>query len=82
MVILGTFVLAVPTGLRQADWIQASQARVAATSRILGNVKSFRLSGLNDTAFATIEMLRKQELDVSRKFRLCFGAMIMLCKSA
>lgn len=70
--------MAVPIGTKLAAWIKASEERVAATSRILGNVKSYRIAGLNSIAFEAIEKLRHHEIQISRKFRLWFGAATIL----
>jgi hypothetical protein len=80
VVIIGTGFIAVPTGKQQAAWIDASQKRVAATSHVLGSIKSLRLSGLNEYAFNFLEKLRIKELEVSRKFRLLLSIALMLCK--
>lgn len=72
--------MAVPVGIKLAAWIKASEVRVAATSRTLGNVKSYRMAGLNSVAFAAIEQLRVRELQISRTFRLWFGAATVLRK--
>lgn len=74
------FFMAVPIGLKLSGWIKASEVRVAATSHTLGNVKSYRMAGLNSVAFAAIERLRVHELGVSRIFRLWFGAATILRK--
>ncbi|PHH65591.1 hypothetical protein CDD81_2026 [Ophiocordyceps australis] len=77
VVIVGIF-MAVPVGIKLAEWIKASEVRVAATSRTLGNVKSYRMAGLNSIVFAAIEQLRVRELEISRTFRLWFGAATIL----
>lgn len=66
--------MAVPIGIKLAEWIKASEVRVATTSHTLGKVKSYRMAGLNGIAFEAIEQLRVRELQVSRTFRLWFGA--------
>ena len=76
------FFMAIPVGIRLAMWIKASEERVAATSRTLGNMKSYRMAGLNSIAFAAIEGLRVRELQISRTFRIWFGAATILRKLA
>ncbi|GME30562.1 hypothetical protein M1837_005155 [Neofusicoccum parvum] len=77
-----TIFLAKSTGSSKVAWIQASQERVAATSKTLGNIKWLRLSGLNKVAFSALEALRTHELQVSKKFRLYFGASFVLSSCA
>ncbi|KAL1619695.1 hypothetical protein SLS56_010027 [Neofusicoccum ribis] len=77
-VMVGTIFLAVPTGAHQASWIQASQERVAATSKTLGSMKWLKISGLNDVAFSIIRKLRARELEISRKFRILLGVSMLL----
>ncbi|KAF4311832.1 Metal resistance protein YCF1-like protein 2 [Botryosphaeria dothidea] len=76
-VMVGTIFLAIPTGTRQAAWIQASQERVAATSKTLGNMKWLKISGLNDAAFSIIRKLRTREMEISRRFRLLLGVSVL-----
>lgn len=75
---ISTFFLAVPTGKAQAAWIQASQDRVTATSKLLGSIKSLKASGLSNIAFGMIREARTEELKVSRKCRLLLGAALIL----
>jgi ATP-binding cassette, subfamily C (CFTR/MRP), member 1 len=70
--------MAVPIGLKLAEWIKASEIRVATTSHTLAKVKSYRMAGLSGIAFEAIEQLRVRELQVSRTFRLWFGAATIL----
>lgn len=81
VVMVGTIFLAVPTGAHQASWIQASQERVAATSKTLGSMKWLKISGLNDVAFSIIRKLRTRELEISRKFRILLGVSMLLCRA-
>ncbi|KND92186.1 Multidrug resistance-associated protein 1 [Tolypocladium ophioglossoides CBS 100239] len=79
VVVVATIFISIPTGQAQADWIQASQDRVTATSKTLGSIKWLKVSGLNDLAFSMIRRLRARELTVSMRFRLLLGStMVML----
>jgi len=62
--------LAKLTGPRQGAWNKAVQERVAVTSSILGAVKSVKMAGLSTLMSSKIQMLRKLELDLSKKFRV------------
>jgi ATP-binding cassette, subfamily C (CFTR/MRP), member 1 len=61
-----------------AQWIQASQERVTATTKTLGSIKWLKFSGLNDQAFSMIQTLRTQELELSRKVRMLLGSCLVL----
>jgi len=78
MISAGT--LAIPTGKRQAQWNAASQERVSSVSQIIGNIKSLRISGLNERAFAMVERLRRRELDISKGFRIYLALIVVSCK--
>ncbi|RFU80509.1 abc transporter [Trichoderma arundinaceum] len=78
VVMLGSGLLAAPTGRHQAEWIAASQSRVTTTSKALGSVKWLKISGLTDVAFNVIRELRTRELVVSTKFRLFLGISLIL----
>ncbi|KAH8806029.1 ABC transporter [Xylogone sp. PMI_703] len=82
VVMISTFILAVPTGTAQAAWIQASQNRVTATSKLLGNIKSIKASGLSNIAFDIIRQARTEELRVSRKCRLLLGSALILAEGS
>lgn len=78
--IVGTIFVSIPTGQAQANWIQASQDRVTATSKTLGAVKWLKISGLSDMAFSLIRRLRTRELAISLRYRLLLGSTMVLCK--
>lgn len=80
MVLIITGALAIPTGKAQAAWIQASQERVTTTAKTIGNIKSLRISGLNERAFEVIRQLRNDELSISRSCRLFLATYLVLCK--
>ncbi|WYZ37828.1 hypothetical protein EsH8_II_001334 [Colletotrichum jinshuiense] len=77
VVLIATAFCAIPTGKASAEWIKASQDRVSATSKTLGNIKWLKISGLNDAAFSVIRKLRGTELEVSRRFRILLGVSMM-----
>jgi len=51
-------------------WGKAIKQRVSASSNMLAQIKSLKMMGLTDYISKSIQDLRIQELDVSRKFRL------------
>jgi hypothetical protein len=65
-----TGVLAVPIGNGQAAWIGAAQIRVATTSNVLSKIRWIRMSGMSESVFENVNELRRNELDVSHRFRL------------
>ncbi|TDZ58384.1 ABC transporter atnG [Colletotrichum trifolii] len=81
VVLVITAFSAVPTGKASAEWVQASQDRVSATSKTLGSIKWLKVSGLNTEAFGVIQKLRATELEVSRRYRVLLGIsmMFMIC---
>ena len=78
--IASTIGVAVFMGKAQANWIQASQERVARTSATIGSIKWIKLSGLTDSAFSVIRSLRAHELEMSRRFRVLLMGVVALCK--
>ena len=74
-----TISVAVFMGKAQANWIQASQQRVARTAATIGNVKWIKLSGLTDSAFSIIQHLRVRELEMSRRFRVLLIWVVAFC---
>lgn len=60
------------TGLvmsRQAMWLEAIERRITATTAMLSAMKGVKMSGLTNILFATIQDLRREELNISKKFR-------------
>ncbi|CAM1501184.1 Fc.00g103460.m01.CDS01 [Cosmosporella sp. VM-42] len=78
VVMIGIGFIAVPTGKAAAAWNQASQNRVTATSKTLGNIKWLTVSGLNEKAFDMIRTLRSRELQISRRYRVFLGVCLAL----
>jgi hypothetical protein len=76
--LVGTICLALPSGPAQAAWIQATQVRVTATTKTLGNIKGLKISALTEVAFQILRNLREQELKTSMKFRLLLGGSMVL----
>ncbi len=74
-----TIGVAVFMGKAQANWIQASQERVAKTAATIGGIKWIKLSGLTDSAFSIVNSLRAHELQISRKFRVLLVWIVVLC---
>ncbi|KFA49912.1 hypothetical protein S40293_01213 [Stachybotrys chartarum IBT 40293] len=72
-VLIATAYMAVLIGKAQTSWIGASESRITATSKTLGSIKWLKISGLSDMAFAIIRRLRKQEINVSRRYRFLFS---------
>lgn len=77
---VGIAALAMPTGLAQAQWIQASQERVVATSKVMNSIKWIKISGLSNPCFDLLRRLRVKEIAVSLRFRLLMGASMILSK--
>jgi ATP-binding cassette subfamily C (CFTR/MRP) protein 1 len=75
-----TIGVAVFMGKAQAKWIQASQERVARTAATIGSIKWIKLSGLTDSAFSVIRLLRIHELKLSRRFRVLLIWVVAFCE--
>jgi len=54
---------------RQAMWLEAIERRISATSTMLASMKGIKMSGLKDTLLATMQKLRVEELEISKRFR-------------
>ncbi len=72
--------VAVFMGKAQAKWIQASQERVAKTASTISSIRWIKLSGLTDSAFSIIRLLRIRELELSRRFRVLLMWVVAFCK--
>ncbi|KAH8602264.1 P-loop containing nucleoside triphosphate hydrolase protein [Bisporella sp. PMI_857] len=60
------------TGLvikRQAMWLTAIEKRITATTTMLSSMKGVKMGGLTATLTKSIQDLRVQELDISKRFR-------------
>lgn len=60
------------TGLvmsRQAMWLEAIEKRITATTAMLGAMKGVKMSGLTNILYNTIQNLRREELQISKRFR-------------
>ncbi|KAJ5157304.1 P-loop containing nucleoside triphosphate hydrolase protein [Penicillium canariense] len=62
--------LAVASGKAQGTWLEAVEKRVAVTSRVLGVMKSIKMTGLTKVISHNIRGLRSQEIGASFLFRL------------
>ena len=56
-------------GPKQGAWVQAVQSRVGAASFVLGSIKSIKLAGLTSSMINLLQLERKKELDMAKKFR-------------
>jgi len=60
------------TGLvmsRQAMWLEAIEKRITATTTMLSSMKGVKMCGLTETLTKTIQDLRVEELNISKRFR-------------
>ncbi|CAG8925975.1 unnamed protein product [Penicillium salamii] len=62
--------LAVSCGEAQGVWLEAVEERVAVTSRVLGVMKSVKMTGLTETISNSLRDLRSAEINSSFRFRL------------
>ncbi|CAI6088008.1 unnamed protein product [Clonostachys chloroleuca] len=62
----------------QKVWVEAMQRRVAATARVLANIKGLKMTGLTNFIDAELHDLRNSELKKSRRIRviICVTAAI------
>ncbi|KAJ6022230.1 hypothetical protein N7540_007734 [Penicillium herquei] len=54
---------------RQRDWLQATEKRITFTNSIMGSIRNVKFLGLSEIMSSKIEELRKEELEISKKFR-------------
>ncbi|MCJ1413888.1 hypothetical protein MMC32_000213 [Xylographa parallela] len=54
---------------RQKIWLEAIEARVDATSRMLGSMKGVKMRGLTTKLFSIIQGMKEDEIKKSQKFR-------------
>ena len=54
---------------RQKTWLEAIEARVDATSRMLGSMKGVKMRGLTPKLFNIIQRMKENEIRKSQKFR-------------
>jgi ATP-binding cassette subfamily C (CFTR/MRP) protein 1 len=54
---------------RQALWLEAIEKRISATSAMLASMKGIKMCGLKDTLLQSLQQLRIDELNISKKFR-------------
>lgn len=69
---------------RQAMWLEAIEKRISATTAMVGAMKGIKMSGLKQTLFDNLHKLRRDELEISKKFRrlliwnMAFGMSLVL----
>ncbi|KAE8320751.1 P-loop containing nucleoside triphosphate hydrolase protein [Aspergillus sergii] len=62
----------------QKSWLEATQKRVDFTTRVLGSIKSIKMLGLIEGMVYMIEVLRTEELKISKKFQRIQAARVSL----
>ena len=65
---------------RQKMWLEAIQARVDATAKMLGAMKGVKMTGVADKIFTDIQGMRDTEIKKSRKFREMLIAAVAIGK--
>lgn len=79
---LATFVTS-----RQKIWLEAIQTRINFTSEILGSMMSVKMLGLTEQMTSTIQSMRVQEMELSKRFRrlssmnVCIGELLLVLSS-
>ncbi|KAJ5575262.1 P-loop containing nucleoside triphosphate hydrolase protein [Penicillium hetheringtonii] len=73
--------LAIASGNAQGVWLEAIEERVAVTSKILGVMKSIKMTGLTDVIANNLRHLRSEEIKTSFAFRL-YNVLILTCSFA
>ncbi|KAL1959109.1 hypothetical protein VTO42DRAFT_2896 [Malbranchea cinnamomea] len=53
----------------QALWLEAIERRISATSAMLSSMKGIKMCGLKQTLMTNLQNLRRDELNISKKFR-------------
>lgn len=70
--------VAASMGQRQKLWLESIERRIKATSDMLSSMKEVRMGGLQARMEAEIERLRKEEIEVSRKFKNALALIVCL----
>ncbi|EIT78835.1 multidrug resistance-associated protein/mitoxantrone resistance protein, ABC [Aspergillus oryzae 100-8] len=65
---------------RQKSWLEATQKRVDFTTKVLGSIKAIKMLGLIEGMVYMIEVLRTEELNISKKFQRIQAARVSLGK--
>jgi len=65
----------------QAQWLEAIERRISATSAMLNSMKGVKMTGLKETLLASMQKLRVDELNISKRFRrlLIWNMMFAYC---
>ncbi|KOS41507.1 hypothetical protein ACN38_g7613 [Penicillium nordicum] len=64
-----SFTMGNAVSIRQKTWLQATEKRINFTSHVLGSIKNVKFLGLTEMIKKSIEGLRIDELEISKKFR-------------
>jgi ATP-binding cassette subfamily C (CFTR/MRP) protein 1 len=72
--------LALASAKAQGTWLEAVEERVAVTSKVLGVMKSIKMTGLTDTISDNIRDLRSQEIKASFLYRLYTVVIVTVCE--
>ncbi|OOO11358.1 ABC transporter related protein [Aspergillus oryzae] len=62
----------------QKSWLEATQKRVDFTTKVLGSIKAIKMLGLIEGMVYMIEVLRTEELKISKKFQRIQAARVSL----
>ncbi|KAG8530148.1 uncharacterized protein KY384_005631 [Bacidia gigantensis] len=54
---------------RQAEWLEAIERRISATTTMLGSMKRVKMCALTDVFSGILHTLRREELEISKRFR-------------
>lgn len=80
MCLIAGIPLALASANAQGTWLEAVEERVAVTSKVLGVMKSIKMTGLTDTIASDVRDLRSQEIKASFLFRLYTVIVITVCQ--
>lgn len=69
------------SGNAQGVWLEAVEERVAVTSKVLGGMKSIKMTGLTDIISDIVRKLRSQEIEASFIYRLYTVLVTTFCSS-
>ncbi|ETN41096.1 uncharacterized protein HMPREF1541_03031 [Cyphellophora europaea CBS 101466] len=70
--------VAASMGQRQKLWLESIERRIKATSDMLSSMKEVRMGGLQARMEDEIEKLRKEEIEISRKFKNALALIVCL----
>lgn len=68
--------------MKQRNWLEACEKRVAATKSMLTSLKAIKMMGIEQDVALDIQTLRQLEFMASKLFRSLMVGSVFICKQA